>query len=85
MFFKIQSVFTILFSILIPFFLLVDTFPGFAKKSLEKLQAAAYHFSKEVCENSGIVSTNRKTGFNFQSPTALGKFESFQFLAAENL
>ncbi len=55
------------------------------KKSFEKLQAAAYHFSKEVCENSGIVSTNRKTGFNFQSPTALGKFESFHYLAAENL
>jgi hypothetical protein len=37
----------------LPFFLLVDTFLGFAQKSSKKWQAAACRFSKEFSENSG--------------------------------
>jgi hypothetical protein len=45
-----------------PLILLVDEFLGFAHNSFEKGKAATCRFSKEFCENSGNVLTNRIEG-----------------------
>jgi hypothetical protein len=49
-----------------PLFLLVDVFLGFVHNSFKKGKAATYRFSKEFCENSGNVLTNRKEGIKIQ-------------------
>jgi hypothetical protein len=51
---KTGSAFTILFGILIPSFLLVNTFQGFSHNSCR--------FSKELCANLRNTSTNRMRG-----------------------
>jgi hypothetical protein len=43
-----------------PFFLLVDTFPGFSQNSFEKRQVVACLSPRELCANPRNVSTNRK-------------------------
>jgi hypothetical protein len=53
---------TILFGSLILFFLLVNIFPRCSQNSFKKQQIAAGRFSKEVCANPKIVSTNKKRG-----------------------
>ncbi len=50
----------------ISFFLLVDRFIRFAQISFEKQLAALCSFSKEFCEHSRSLSTNRKKGIKIQ-------------------
>jgi hypothetical protein len=50
----------------IPFFLLVETFPGYARNPFEKRQAAVCPFSKGFRANPGNVSINRKEGTKIQ-------------------
>ncbi len=59
---KTGSAFTILFWILNPSFLLVNTFLGFSHNSFGKRQVAACRFSKEICANPKNTSTNRMRG-----------------------
>jgi hypothetical protein len=47
---------------LIPFFLLVNSFPEFSQNSFEMQQIAAYCFSKEFFANPRNLSTNKKRG-----------------------
>jgi hypothetical protein len=45
---------------------LVDVFLGFAYNSFEKGKAATCRFSKELCENSGNVTSNSNEGIKIQ-------------------
>jgi hypothetical protein len=47
---------------LISFFLLVDTFPGFSQNSFKQQQLAACRSSKQFNENVRNLSANRKRG-----------------------
>jgi hypothetical protein len=47
-----------------PFLPIDRHIPGFLQNSFEKCQVTACRFSKEFCENSINVSTNRKRGIS---------------------
>ncbi len=57
-----DSLCPILFWILMPFFLLIKSIPGFAQNFFEKKQMAACCFLKRFRENLINKSTNRKIG-----------------------
>jgi hypothetical protein len=48
--------------VLVPFFLLVDSFPGFSRSPFEKPQVVACGFLKEFWANLINLSTNRIRG-----------------------